>query len=408
VFTFDVATATSLVGFLSILIACAFRGLHDRALATSPGGQWALSALSGGVAALLAANAPLLPAFIGTVADNTLSLLSLVFIHRGTAMLVGARVHDRRYALCLGAGAAAFAWFSYGVPSVECRVGLVAAMRAAFYGATLLLLHRRPALPAGARYLRGILAVAAAWSGVRLATLALSGEQLATFLAGGSSFALMVAVGGILHVLVNAFQFRLESEQMRDDLAAHADRLQDKRDLLQRVMAERTAELTRQASTDSLTGIANRRHFMERGNDEIERARRYHLPLTLLLLDIDHFKQINDRFGHPAGDRLLQAVAQTCQANARNVDLPGRLGGEEFALLMPETSAVAARLAAERLRRAIAAIAPAQSGLLHEITASFGIAALNPQDSSMESLLARADTALYRAKNAGRNRVEAA
>jgi diguanylate cyclase (GGDEF)-like protein len=243
---------------------------------------------------------------------------------------------------------------------------------------------------------------------VRLGAAVFTGDHVDSFLEGGSSFAIMVSVSGILHVLVNAFQFRLESEKIRDELAAHASHLQEKRDMLKAVVAERTAELTRQASTDSMTGIANRRHFMERGNDEIERARRYHLPLTLLLLDIDHFKQINDRFGHPAGDKLLQVIAQACQSNARNVDLPGRLGGEEFALLMPETSAIAARLAAERLRRAITAIPPALSGIPHQVTASFGIAALNSHDTSMDGLMSRADAALYRAKNGGRNRVEAA
>ena len=407
-FTFDVATATSLVGFLSILIACAFRGLHGRALSATPGGQWAISALAGGAAALLAANSDTLPAYIGTVADNALSIVSLVFIHRGTALLVGDRSDDRYYILCVVAAVAGFAWLSYGHPSVQARIALVSACRAAFYCATLRLLMGRPGLPAGTRYLVDILALAALWSLVRLGAALFSGRHVDTFLDGGTSFALMVSVGGILQVLVNAFQFRLESEQIRDELAANAGRLQQKRDMLQAVVTERTAELTRQATTDSMTGIANRRHFMERGNDEIERARRYHLPLTLLLLDIDHFKQINDRFGHPAGDKLLQVVAQACQSNARNVDLPGRLGGEEFALLMPETSAIAARLAAERLRRAIAAIPPALSGVPHQVTASFGIAALNAHDHAMDSLVARADAALYRAKNGGRNRVEAA
>jgi diguanylate cyclase (GGDEF)-like protein len=408
VFTFDVATATSLVGFLSILIACAFRGLHGRALSATPGGQWAISALAGGAAALLAANSDKLPAYIGTVADNALSVVSLVFIHRGTAMLVGASNSDRYYALCVAAAAAGFAWFSYGHPSVEARIALVSACRAAFYCATLRMLVGRSGLPAGTRYLAGILALAAVWSLLRLGIALFSRSHVDSFLEGGTSFAVMVSVGGILQVLVNAFQFRLESEQIRDELAANATRLQQKRDMLRNVVAARTAELTRQATTDSMTGIANRRHFMERGNDEIERARRYHLPLTLLLLDIDHFKQINDRFGHPAGDKLLQVVAQACQSNARNVDLPGRLGGEEFALLMPETSAIAARLAAERLRRAIADIPPALSGVPHQVTASFGIAALNAHDHSMDDLVARADAALYRAKNGGRNRVEAA
>jgi diguanylate cyclase (GGDEF)-like protein len=408
VFTFDVATATSLIGFLSILIACAFRGLHERKLATSPGGQWALSAFTGGCAALITAYAASLPHVVGTVVDNTLTVASLAFIHRGTAMLVGARYHDRGYLACILMAAAGFAWFTYGSPSLGCRIGLVSAFRALFYGATLVMLLNRPGLPAGTRYLNDILALAAAWSLVRLATVIISGDHVTNFLAGGTSYAVMFSVSGILHVLVNAFQFRLESEQVRDELAAHAGQLQEKRDMLRAVVVERTSELTRLATTDSLTGIANRRHFIERGNEELERATRYRLPLAILLLDIDHFKQVNDSFGHPAGDKLLQVVAQTCQSSARHVDLAGRLGGEEFALLMPETSAIAANLAAERLRRAIAAIAPAQSGVLHEITASFGVATLNAHDTSLDTLLARADAALYRAKDGGRNRVEAA
>lgn len=407
-FTFDVVTATSLVGFLSILIACAFRGLHERALATTPGGQWALSAFTGGAAALITASAASLPHFIGTVADNTLTVVSLIFIHRGTAMLVGARFSDRAYLACVALAVAGFTWFTYGYPSLACRIGLVSALRGLFYGATLLMLLNRQGLPAGTRHLSDILALAAAWSVVRLASVVMSGDTVTNFLEGGPTFAVMFAVSGILHMLVNAFQFRLESEQVRDELAARADHLKQKRDMLQAVVAERTAELTRLATTDSLTGIANRRHFIERGNQELERATRYKLPMALLLLDIDHFKQVNDSFGHPAGDKLLQVVAQACQSSARHVDLAGRLGGEEFALLMPETGAIAAHLAAERLRRAIANIVPAQSGVLLPVTASFGVATLNPRDTSLDTLLARADAALYRAKHGGRNRVEAA
>jgi len=408
VFTFDVATATSLIGFLSILIACAFRGLHDRALATTPGGQWAISAFTGGVAALITASAPSFPHFVGTIVDNTLTVVSLAFIHRGTAMLAGTRYNDRVYLACVALAVAGFTWFTYGYPSLYCRIGLVSAFRGLFYGATLVMLLNRPGLPAGTRHLSDILALAAAWSLVRLASIIMSGDHVTNFLEGGATFAVMFAVSGILHMLVNAFQFRLESEQVRDDLAAHAGHLEEKRDMLQAVVTERTAELTRLATTDSLTGIANRRHFIDRGRQELERAVRYNLPMAILVLDIDHFKQINDSFGHPAGDRLLQVVAQACQSSARHIDLAGRLGGEEFSLLMPETSAIAANLAAERLRRAIANIAPAQSGVLRPITASFGVATLTSRDASLDTLLARADAALYRAKHGGRNRVEAA
>ncbi len=401
---FDVATSTTLIGFLSILIAASFRGVHDRALGTSAGGQWALSAFLGGCAALLTSFGSGLPSFMTTVVDNMLTVVSLVFIHRGAAMFAGAHIDDRKYLACIALAAAGFIVLSYALPSVERRVGLVSSLRAGFYLATLLLL-KRPGLPAGTRYLRTILAIAAAWNLARLVVLARTDGQVNTFLAGGPSFAVMVAVGGVLQILINAFQFRLESERTRDELLQHASRLQAKRDALQGTVTERTAELTQLAITDSLTGLSNRRHFMEQGLREIERARRYRQPLALMLIDIDHFKDINDRYGHPTGDQVLRMVAQACQSGARNADLAGRIGGEEFALLMPETGMVSAQLAAERMRRAVAAVDYGAAGVAQAVTASIGVAVLEEGDATLERLLARADKALYRAKEFGRNRV---
>ena len=401
---FDVATSTTLIGFLSILIASTFRGVHEHTLRTSAGGQWALSAFLGGCAALLTSFGSGLPAFMTTVVDNMLTVVSLVFIHRGAAMFAGVRHDDRKYLACVALAAAGFIVLSYLLPSVERRVGLVSSFRAGFYLATLAVLHR-PGLPTGTRYLRTILAIATIWNLARLVVLARTDGQVNTFLAGGPAFAVMVAIGGILQILINAFQFRLESEATRDELLRHASRLQAKRDALQATVTERTAELTQLATTDSLTGLANRRHFMEQGWREIERARRYRQPLALMLIDIDHFKEINDRHGHPVGDRVLQLVALACQSSARNADLPGRIGGEEFALLMPETGMVSAQLAAERMRRAVAAVDFGAAGLAQAVTASVGLAVLEDSDATLERLLARADKALYQAKQFGRNRV---
>lgn len=401
---FDVATSTTLIGILSLLIASTFRGLHEHTLGTSAGGQWALSAFFGGCAALLTAFGSGLPSFMTTVVDNMLTIVSLVFIHRGAALFVGMRPPDRAYLAWIAAAAAGFIVLSYLLPSVERRIGLVCSFRAGFYLATLAVLYR-PGLPAGTRYLRTILAIAAIWNLGRLAVLARTDGQVANFLAGGPSFAVMVAIGGILQILVNAFQFRLESERTRDELLVHAGSLQAKRDALQAAVTERTAELTLLATTDSLTGLANRRHFMDQGWREIERARRYRQPLALMLIDIDHFKEINDCYGHPAGDEVLRLVARACQCGARNADLAGRIGGEEFALLMPETGMVAAQLAAERMRRAVAAVDAAAAGIDRTITASIGLAVLEDGDATLERLMARADKALYQAKQFGRNRV---
>ncbi|HYG89736.1 MAG TPA: sensor domain-containing diguanylate cyclase [Azospirillum sp.] len=164
-------------------------------------------------------------------------------------------------------------------------------------------------------------------------------------------------------------------------------------------------ELRHIATVDPLTGAWNRRHFLELANRELERARRHHRPLCVLMLDVDHFKRINDTYGHAIGDAALVALVAACRGALRGSDLLGRLGGEEFAVLLPETDAKNACEVAERLRYAISAIAlPLPAGLVG-MTASIGVAAADPADASMERPLIRADEALYRAKAEGRNRV---
>lgn len=163
--------------------------------------------------------------------------------------------------------------------------------------------------------------------------------------------------------------------------------------------------LRRLATTDALTGVANRGHFMQRAAAEVERARRYGRALSVVMLDIDHFKHINDRHGHAGGDQVLRAVTTTCAGLVRQQDVLGRLGGEEFALLMPETEIEPAALLAERLRAALAALRLILiSGDDVTLSASFGVSTLDAED-SVDTLLARADAALYASKNSGRNRV---
>lgn len=163
------------------------------------------------------------------------------------------------------------------------------------------------------------------------------------------------------------------------------------------------AQLRRLALTDSLTGLSNRRHFFDRGAQELRRAARYDRPLAMLMLDIDHFKAVNDRYGHEAGDTVLRDLAQRLRGALRDSDLVGRIGGEEFAALLPETTAEEAVVLAERLRAAVAE-APLGPGLA--ITASLGVAAAVPaEEEGVDPVLRRADAALYRAKAAGRNQV---
>lgn len=165
-------------------------------------------------------------------------------------------------------------------------------------------------------------------------------------------------------------------------------------------------ELRRQAHIDYLTGVYNRRHFMEHAEQELRRASRYGNALSLLMLDIDHFKQINDRYGHKMGDTVLKTLADLCHNTLREVDILGRLGGEEFAVLLPETDQPSAIDAAERLRDTLNhARIPLAEGLPVTFSVSIGVASMSSPDDNIDVLLNMADKALYQAKDEGRNRV---
>jgi len=178
------------------------------------------------------------------------------------------------------------------------------------------------------------------------------------------------------------------------------------RDITTRKETER--ELVRLATTDPLTGIANRRQFLEQLKSELLRIQRFGGPATFLMFDLDHFKRVNDTFGHTVGDAVLRHFAGLAKNRLRGIDFFGRLGGEEFGVVLPGTDLVGAAEFAERFRRHVAeSPAPSDNGPI-SFTVSVGAADLDAQDSGPSSVLARADAALYRAKEGGRNRVEAA
>ncbi len=165
-------------------------------------------------------------------------------------------------------------------------------------------------------------------------------------------------------------------------------------------------ELTKLAHTDGLTNVLNRRRLFELGETEFRRARRYGRDMTVLILDIDRFKSINDRAGHPFGDRVILAVAGCCVGQVRQDDIIGRIGGEEFALLLPETGAEDGLLLAERLRGAIERqLGPLGAERGVTVTCSIGGVAMTAEHSEFSDLIAQSDGALYCAKNAGRNQV---
>lgn len=167
-------------------------------------------------------------------------------------------------------------------------------------------------------------------------------------------------------------------------------------------------ELERQAHTDFLTGVSGRGYFMQQAEQELARTIRYNCDLSLFMLDIDHFKHINDTYGHKGGDLVLKKLAMICQQVLREVDIVGRIGGEEFAVLLPETDKDQAFEVAERLRDAIATTEVAiENGLPVRFTASIGVTSLISKDENLDVLLNIADKALYQAKNGGRNKVVA-
>lgn len=222
-------------------------------------------------------------------------------------------------------------------------------------------------------------------------------ETVATGVGQRTEFRFVLSDGSIRHI---------ESQgSVIQDSQGRVDKvLVVSRDMTERRLAE--LELQRQARVDYLTGLVNRRHFMDQGEIEVSRAVRYGSALSVVMMDIDFFKEVNDTHGHRAGDLVLQALSRMCVAALRDVDIIGRMGGEEFAVLLPETPLDKAAEAAERLRETIARNGIViEDGLVLHVTASFGVATSSGQETSMDLLLHQADTALYQAKESGRNRV---
>lgn len=167
----------------------------------------------------------------------------------------------------------------------------------------------------------------------------------------------------------------------------------------------RTLQLHKLASVDSMTDTLARRRFFELADVEFSRSKRYSNPLSVLMLDIDHFKSVNDNYGHAAGDKILVEVSRLFKEAMRDIDFIGRIGGEEFAVCLPETPTNGAFLVAERMRQSVENETVEVEGQKISVAVSIGIAQLSAGDNDFSALLNRADQALYQAKNTGRNKV---
>jgi diguanylate cyclase (GGDEF)-like protein len=209
-----------------------------------------------------------------------------------------------------------------------------------------------------------------------------------------------LVIGGLFAMILHtrARQTLQEAQQAGMDLVL----VQKKLELEQKLKEQ--AEL--QAQTDYLTGLFNRRNFVDLAERELERAIRFQRPLSLLMIDVDHFKAINDTWGHGVGDFVLQNVARLMNETLRSMDILGRTGGEEFAAVIVETDGTEAFDVAQRLCATVAntEIAPPGAGSIH-VTVSIGLSQLNGREIPFDSLLNEADQAMYTAKKRGRNRL---
>jgi diguanylate cyclase (GGDEF)-like protein len=262
-----------------------------------------------------------------------------------------------------------------GLPHRELVVYVSLVMGSGSFTTGAILMHPRLA---GATALQRLIGATDMGAGATLAVwamIALAGYRVPGW---GES---MAYIAGYLLLIVNGFGFILMSKQ-RDD-----------------------ARMERLATTDDLTGLLNRRAFFARADAARLLALRQRQPITLLMLDIDHFKQLNDRFGHATGDEALVKFAATCSEALREHDILGRLGGEEFALVLPGTDLDGALHAAERLREGVLMTRLLTCGNNYTMTVSIGVVLVGA-DEDLPTALARADHALYEAKRNGRNRVE--
>ncbi len=203
-------------------------------------------------------------------------------------------------------------------------------------------------------------------------------------------------IGGIFCARFHLIKRKEFLELMRERSAREA--LQE--EIAKRLKLEK--KLLHQTRTDELTGATNRRYFMQLGEEEINRSHRYGRPMSLLMLDLDHFKEINDKYGHSTGDEALQRFSQLCRSTLRKPDIFGRLGGEEFAIIIPEESLLGAEQTAERLRLRVE---EAFATTAYRLTVSIGVTELGDEDTNIGDLLRRADSMMYKAKHRGRNRV---
>ncbi|MFH1034674.1 MAG: GGDEF domain-containing protein [Pseudomonadota bacterium] len=351
-------------------------------------GHWSLGGVALALGGLLLPLRGWLPDFVTVVLANTMLVAGASVFHQGTRQFLELPPKPWLNYFLPPLAMVSFAYFLYLAPNVLARIIIMSICQGLIWGSCAwdLTSHSKAEIKTTTRLAAVIFALVALSQLLRLtATILRPGSQdLFQEDAYQSLYFLVVvalAMSIIFSLWLMTFQ-RLEAQYLR---------AQD--------------DLRRLALKDHLTSTYNYMHFRQLARRELNLARRHDRPLGLLFLDLDHFKSVNDTWGHEAGDLALKAVAAVLSSRIRRTDILGRVGGEEFALVLPETDLRQSLRLAEDLRRGIASSPVDYDSRQIELTVSIGVTARLAEDGDLETMLRRADQAMYRAKQQGRNRI---
>lgn len=340
-------------------------------------GEWSVGLLLGFLGTALGSAGTQLPTFFSIFIARVMLALALYLIYVGSQRFFGVTPKLRNWLLLIATMMLAQLWFTLVEPSYRVRLGLSNVLAGLLFSAHAHLVFRQGIRTFARGLTLSVLVVMALIQVMRLATPFI--WPLGQDIFDKSPLQLM---------FVSSFVFCILLFSISTVLMA-SERLH--------------AELEHLVSHDALTNAATRRYMQEACEKELERCRRHGRSMALMIMDLDNFKRINDTFGHQAGDQVLVDFVAQASALLRRPDQLGRYGGEEFMVMLPDTSLEEAVLVAERIRETSALPAPGPS-----CTVSIGVTTYQNEFDTVDTLLSRADTALYRAKDKGRNRVETA
>lgn len=368
--------ATLLGGLMGVVLTLLARNAQD----VVPGlQQWARATWLVFVSAILFALRDFLPVLVSVTLANAMLIAALLLYLQGSSLYFQVRMRWAGWLVWCGLCLVGLSWYAQVEPSFRWRMAFVLPAMGSIMGAHAWLFWRQPGSSLGRRFTVLTLSAMTLVFALRWVHALLWAQDDGHLFAPEGVQSVYMSSYTVLLLLITVGFVLLASERMREVFEF-------------------------QATHDMLTGAFNRRAVLDRLTQELARSQRYQGVFSVLMLDLDHFKHVNDRYGHQVGDDVLKRFVQRIGKILRPNDTLGRLGGEEFLVLLPETSPAAAQATAERILLAVA-----QDGeALPVCTASIGVTSWLPQDISVDDIVARADRAMYTAKGNGRNRVECA